>query len=149
MLSSRAYSDQATSDHSIQVIGKPSSLAQAMESYIRQSFPHCAVPLTDRLLKRNETDIHALFGDIERLNRTIGDEYERLLFLWKVKYQDHSMDCSGESAAGPEFYIQIRTSLAAAAGPLQGENPINVDDDDIQLEARIPARVLTLTDGTV
>ena len=120
-----------------------------MESYIRQCFPHCAVPLTDRLLKRNETEIHALFGDIERLNRTIGDEYERLLFLGEVKEQDHSMDCSGESLAGPAFPIRIRTTMAAAAGPPQWESSMNVDDDDVQLDARRPARVLTLADWSV
>ena len=117
--------------------------------YIRQCIPHCAVPLTDRLLKLNETEIHAQFEDIERLHRTIGDEYERLLFLGEVKEQDHSMDCSGESAAGPEFHIRIRTSLAAAAGPLQVESSMNVDDDDVRLEARRPARVSTIADGSV
>ena len=71
VLSSQVISGQANSDPSAEATPKPPSLAQAMESYVYQRYPHCAAQLADRLLRRSDADVHALFGDIERLNRTI------------------------------------------------------------------------------
>ena len=82
------------------------------------------------MLRRSDAGVYALFGDIERFDRTIGDDYERRLFLGEVKEEDHPMETSDESAAVQGSIIRIRTYLAAATAQRQAERSMNVDDDE-------------------